>query len=290
MTKLIFILVLIFCLQNPLPAWGIGESDLPHQEVKSERGPASPDIAFFRKGMFFADCYYGHYRHRCPYDGADGSQEGSSADGWTAVWTLLLVIVGVTQCVLFFYQWRMMRKAVYQSQAALDHATESSERGLRAYVTVDLPNTEKKEDDFGLPSRYSISIKNCGQTPAYDVITRIKWCYSEGVNSKWPVEVEPIDDRYTLNATEIGSITTLGNGQEIFPEFALDEPAPDGKAFSEIYARFKNKEVTIFFQGLIRYKDIFGKVRNTWFCDATGELNSTGHFTIFAYNKHSGAD
>lgn len=124
-----------------------------------------------------------------------------------------------------------------------------SERELRAYVHV----SEASIRNFGssIPVEANLSVKNFGQTPAYD------FCLITGLG----IHELPRHDFTPYERTEgLESKGTLGPGDSV------EVPRVMPKVLTpEICQRILRREVAIFCFGKIDYRDAFGKARFTNF-------------------------
>jgi hypothetical protein len=115
-------------------------------------------------------------------------QQVNESSGWywlthdaTGFFTLGLIIVGLGQAGLFFWQLRLMREGLRDAKAAADAAKASaqlakssldltrdtSRRQLRAYILVDDVKFVQPSGETGR-TYIDVILKNFGQTPCYD--------------------------------------------------------------------------------------------------------------------------
>ncbi len=133
-----------------------------------------------------------------------------------------------------------------------------SERELRAYVHV----TEAGIRNFGssMPIEANLSVKNFGQTPAYD------FCLITGLG----IYALPKHDFTPYERTDgLESKGTLGPGDSV------EAPRVMPKVLTpEIHERILRREIAIFFFGKVDYRDAFGKRRFTSFRFIAEPVNS----------------
>lgn len=137
------------------------------------------------------------------------------------------------------------------------NARKTSRRGLRAYVGPLVHETH-----FVFPDHFILKIKNCGQTPAYGVLCDLNWICFSGDRVAWP-------DSHPFQPWNgpIGSVFTLLPGETNTSEIRFNEvPPPSGFSLSEAVTAFDKQEVTIYFFGVIKYRDTFGKDRFSNYC------------------------
>jgi len=128
-------------------------------------------------------------------------------------------------------------------------------------------------------------VKNCGQTPAYNVLGIFEWQLFEGANVKWPENL-PFP-KFVKPEEMAGSRAPIGSGHIIDIRFGL-APDPDGITFDKAFDRLKKREITVFFYGRIWYDDIFGREHTTNFCITSHDTDQTeGNFT--SYSRHNEA-
>ena len=164
-------------------------------------------------------------------------------DKLLAVITALLVLVS-------FLQWKAMRDA-------LNDARESNERAQRAYVVI-----AHQLDSIKVgPVIFRFHIKNCGQTPAYELTSTFGWKTFPGINAQWPAS-EP----FVAVRADHASSGTIGPGMEITMDTRLQH-LDDRDAFFAAQAAANRKEITLFYYGTITYKDAFRReLRTTDYC------------------------
>lgn len=165
--------------------------------------------------------------------------------------TKALVIVGIVQALVYFFQWLWMVKT-------LSHTRKSSEQGLRAYVGV--MHVAPTGSPAPLPGYFDLWVVNSGQTPAYRVTSKLNWKYFPTPNAAWPAN-EP----YTNYGNSVGSSLTL----------APDQPAPvsiqfgaanTGVTFQAAQQQAQTGQITLFIYGTITYQDIYRSERTSDFC------------------------
>ena len=105
----------------------------------------------------------------------------TSYTGWQAIFTFILIVVGIFQLGLFIWQLRLIRESLADTKTAAEAANKSAdaaehtvstmkdtaERQLRAYVSVD--SAEIIDLVAGFTPAARLIVKNSGQTPAYNL-------------------------------------------------------------------------------------------------------------------------
>jgi hypothetical protein len=201
----------------------------------------------------------------------NSNSEKDNDPNWIiAKFTKVLAFVGALQVAACFIQafiyWRqsrLMKEAIEQNRV-------SSERAIRAYITITNHEQPAGTYVYDLPnSKGALHIKNTGQTPAFDIITHVFWKSVHGANQHLPNDypfpgLESIDPKLLKRA---GSSFTLGAGNSTATTHGL-LPNPEGLSFAEAYQKLLKEEVTLFLFCKVSYRDIFKKVvpHYTTFC------------------------
>jgi len=271
MTKLI-LLVFLLTLQNPSPTKG-QEDQPPQNQSKSEQATPKATNTQTNPLPIILD------------DSSPNSQQGTSdaakqsngkspqywwlSPEWIAIWVaLLMVAVGIGQFIMYFCQWRIMRQSLRQatlaSQKAIRHARKSSEQGLRAYLTINNKTSDSglTEDNF-----FGVTITNTGDTPAHDITTTFGIRAFEGINTPWPATEQHSYDSFSSK----GAVIDLGKGAEAHVMINLNNLVEPN--FKNLMARWARKEVTIYYYGIFKYTDVFGKNRETSFCHVQNPID-----------------
>jgi len=294
MTKVILILILLG-LQNPIPASGASESQPPENQPSSEQGTAKAADTQTNTPLIVLD-------NGSPngQQGADDAAKKSDSKApqywwttseWITIWVaLLMVAVGVAQFIMYLCQWRIMRQAFrhssFSSRQAMRHARESSERSLRAYLGIINPNAENvrlnaREQRGIIPSTYQVTIKNGGQTPAYNVRTCIAW---EAVANVSVIPHFPI----TKGHMEVRRSSDTLVAREEIPDTHVLENHEDGSSFATKFNEVQNGTGVLFLYVLITYDDVYGKHHFTRMCIAAMTIHSSIRFAT--YDRYNDAD
>jgi hypothetical protein len=184
--------------------------------------------------------------------------------------TGVLVIVGILQCAVYFFQWLWMIKT-------LNHTRESSEKGLRAYVGIVWNRGEETKFDSSV---VRMRVINCGQTPAYQLKGVYSWQAIPGKNVPWP-ESKP----YTI-FKKSGSVATLVPQVEITLNIPLGDSS-DGVPYKTFVERSHKGEITLFLYGTFSYDDVFGKTHNTNFCFVHDSTSPENVLTVCSHHNES---
>jgi len=189
---------------------------------------------------------------------------------WVGVAELLLTMLGV------FLVWRTLKASWAAANAAentLNAMKDTAARELRAYVGVTVERQSFPE--YGQPMHFKISVKNHGQTPAYNVF--------QSANAKIfrrPTDISEIYAEWPC-ATK-GAILNPDQKNEVIP-------AIEGGWNDDIAMKIKEEKAAIFLWGEVRYLDIFDVWHVTRFmrlCYGT-KLFSDG---TFAYALNEGCN
>ncbi len=159
--------------------------------------------------------------------------------------TWWLVGIGISTIVVYGFQCRLLIRT-------LNHSRESTERAQRAYVTI-VHGRENKDVRWNV---FTLIMMNCGQTPAYDVQPIFDWRSFDGADAHWPKNLS-----IKLGATLEGTYT-LGSGIETPVSFDL-RAMRDAKDFQIALDRADKREVTLYYFGIVNYRDSFDKKRFT---------------------------
>ncbi len=122
----------------------------------------------------------------------------------------------------------------------------SAEQQLRAYVYVDTINVHDfVPDSFGL----RLTLKNFGATPAYDV----------GLYFAWRV-VQPNRDlrNYAADIYQGWSDIAPTQGKSSTAKMNMDDVRP-------FFVHVESGFLAYYIYGHVRYRDVFGVARDTWF-------------------------
>jgi hypothetical protein len=164
---------------------------------------------------------------------------------WMLCLTAALVFVASVQAIIYGIQACLMRSAIIASK-------ESSERQLRAYVSVSYPqgwDEEFPKNIRGAPS-YTAKIKNTGQTPAYNVISR------GGISS--------MDDPQPDNYPPVIIDKSANIGRIVLAPEEMSEVICELGDHTRITESSKSR--MLYVRGRIEYDDAFGRPHFTDFC------------------------
>ncbi len=172
----------------------------------------------------------------------------SSTDEALARYTLALAVftgvlaVSTSLLSLFTYRlWSATRDVVLDGR-------DTAERQLRAYVFVSDTNYDSTGVTFPNVVAYMPTMKNSGQTPAYDVVfrTQIAFCPKD----KLP-PLEPLGDNVSYAPLAPGAV--------------LKSPQPPMQIDLGRLALIQAGTHAVYLYGRIEYRDIFGTLRHTTF-------------------------
>jgi hypothetical protein len=236
-------------LHGPAPRFAeSGSPPQAHTEQAAQQAAAKPDGSI--SAPFFI---------RIPKtakeeaeDAAD-RHEKSSTDRWLMIFTgavalFTLLLVGAT--VLLYRA----------GERQLTLATDTAQRQLRAYVGITVPDSELRHPDQSLESsepsifKMALEIRNSGQTPAYDMITRFTTMLLDH-----PVAA---DHDFSRPIGTNPSVAVLNPSAHIRSE---SEPHPlSADEIEEI--KDPNGKRRLYSFGEIKYRDAFNTSRHTHFC------------------------
>jgi hypothetical protein len=154
---------------------------------------------------------------------------------WLTVFTGVLVVGAA-------YQGNQLRRTVAQM-------VQSEERQLRAYVFIaKITPMNPTAHTPPEPCGYSVTIRNSGQTPAYDVVCNLELRAIDDTAPRFPLNALP-DDHTRFPIPGGGGISKMS-----FPPMSLSPTK---------LARLTIGSDRIYLWGEITYRDIFGKKRLT---------------------------
>jgi hypothetical protein len=201
-------------------------------------------------------------------DDNEERREKSSSDWWLVKLTGALAFIACLQTVVFWIQAGRLKSTIDAMKAV-------ERRQLRAYVGIESmgmecpsaasPNFDPNRDEgpgFIFSDFSVISVKNFGQTPAYEVtVFAHRACTPFGV--RLPRGYIDARDTDLISNDEVRislSRFTLNSGQsEISKTVIKGVNIP-------IFKRVLTKEFQLFIFGRIYYKDIYGRAWRTKFC------------------------
>ncbi len=175
-------------------------------------------------------------------DRAAERKEKTDSDWWLIKLTGGLVVATIALAIVTTFLWIATRRLVID-------AKESSQRQLRAYVSVD---TEHMTDSAGntIPNRHGFVITNHGQTPAHE----LEHWTQLGV-SEFPLKQglgEPGQDRLIVK-----TVVHPGNDRLIIEDMPL---------LPEELVAIEAGTHAWYAWGCVNYTDVFGQGHSTKFC------------------------
>jgi hypothetical protein len=169
----------------------------------------------------------------------------SSTDRWLMIFTGGLVVVGIVQVLVFGLQALRLKQTIEQMKA-------TEERQLRAYVQTDVNPAITVAIDPNQIAMMPVSLKNCGQTPAYDV----------EINGRiLPYDYPLVGELPDFPKSAEGSRIVIQPGQVFGTHLTADRLWTN----HEISRLQANDNIRLYAYGLITYRDAFGQTRRTRF-------------------------
>lgn len=181
--------------------------------------------------------------------------------------TFALVIVGIGQLGLFYWQLRYMREAMTDARMAAEAAKDSAKatqdavevsrdtakRQLRAYITVDIVKCDDPETKDGI-FVFHLEFKNTGQTPAHDLkIITVTDIFDFPLPSTFEFSIPSLDNPSTV---------VLGSQQATHAEGRSDPMTPI--TWRQLLSSGSGKSMYTY--GTVTYRDVFGDPQYTNFC------------------------
>jgi hypothetical protein len=153
----------------------------------------------------------------------------------TTAWAIILTLIAITA------QTKETAKAAKATEDSVIAVKETAKRQLRAYVCIN--SAFLKFPDQALP-RAIVIIKNCGQTPAYDVKG---WCGC--VWDKYPSTkiMNPTDEAINSPVSVLGPDVTVSWGT-----------TPRDRVPQEFWPIMGTPNFILYVTGEITYRDAFG--------------------------------
>jgi hypothetical protein len=155
--------------------------------------------------------------------------------------------------------------AAATSANAASRLAKATERQLRAYISVRTERVVEQNEDFGQPFVVLPDCTNDGQTPAHDV------CY----NARADVLPYPLPDDFDFpmkpEQAAITSTAVVGPRGSFQIGAVLDRFCDR----NEIGQLIHGKTRRLYCYGTVRYRDAFGEIRHTNFCQSI-QLRSDG--------------
>jgi hypothetical protein len=152
---------------------------------------------------------------------------------------LIATVVALLQLVALLLTYRVMRRSARQQ--------------LRAYVSG-VPDFISSFDETHTP-RASFTMRNLGQTPAHNVVSRGEIAalpYPLPIGFKLPPVSGPVSSVTDL----FPNVPLIGNRTKATP-FTIAE-----------LTGIRNGSMRVYIFGEIRYRDVFGRRRRTTFCNS----------------------
>jgi len=233
-----------------------------------------------------------------PHRASDSAQHAKEGEGKaTSDWGLigvtgLLVLVGVGQAFLFWWQLRLIRASLVDAKIAAGAARDSADiaertaasmedtarRELRAYIGVTVYAPPKLV--VGQRAELAIRIDNFGQTPARKTITwgaaRI-FPYPPVPNMDFS-EITPTGDPEALLSCYPGSDGGIKDLVLTREPLTAEEGAAISVGTSE----------RLYGYGTVYYEDVFKTTHHTEFCFIVG--GDTARFSYLYSDQHNDAD
>lgn len=178
-------------------------------------------------------------------------------------------LAAVAQAFFAFWALRGLRHARVAADAAtasLEHTIQTSERQLRAYVSITETSIDQLE--VGQPIRVTVRAKNSGQTPAYDLVgfpgVTVKMSTDPIPLPTVPPELLPLGSRATVGSGS--TISMAGRGAVDLSEATL--------------AALRAGVARVHVHGYVAYSDAFGQDRRTSFSLSAHAHNPLGLSTL----------
>jgi hypothetical protein len=175
-----------------------------------------------------------------------------------------LMAVGLVQVVVFGLQARRLRQTIEQMKAA-------EKRQLRAYVQVDVNPSITIAIDPTEIAMMPVSVKNCGQTPAYEV----------EINGRiLPYDYPLLGELPDFAKSADGSRIVIQPGQIFGTKLTADRLWTN----DEILRLRGSNNTRLYAYWLITYRDAFGKIRRTRFRLMEAKLGGDTFSFTFCYD------
>lgn len=237
-------------------------------------------VAVFAIGMLFGqrpNTQQATYQVSSTSTKSESKEKKPESEPWGRGWSWLskdaagfftfgLVLVGIGQVVLFFWQLRYMREGMGDARDAADAAKVAAEAGkaqVAALISAERPfvfievtknGVEHQDSRFSaLTPHFAYILTNCGRTPAILLELKEEAVVVEGLADA-PAALNPMSDPDRGILLPIGSVVP-SNGSYREHGYDIQQRAADfqmlAKPDSWMYFR-------LFFRGFIRFKDTFG--------------------------------
>ena len=166
--------------------------------------------------------------------------------------SLALALLGVLALIWTFIATRRSAQAAMRAAMAAESsmklAQQTMQRQLRAYLTVDAASIRFPRP--GVP-RVRVTIRNSGQTPAYEV----KHWIHQGIETH-SLEIELTEPRDDFGM----AVHVMGPGTTATNEVTHDGPIIDNPSDAAVTGR---PEGTFYVYGQVTYRDVFGAAHST---------------------------
>lgn len=159
------------------------------------------------------------------------------AEAYIALFTVVLGVSTVVLAISTIFLWRATSKT-------LDHARETTQRQLRAYVAIRKICIKGLKLVPGSKPMIHWEIWNNGQTPAYGVTTDIEAIYERSMWDATAHEPQSTGPESVLNPQ-----TFFSNNQLV----------GDGALTPQMIKELSDGTHTIHVHGIVRYRDTFGQ-------------------------------
>jgi hypothetical protein len=184
--------------------------------------------------------------------------------GGLSISAVTLIVVAYAACV-YRGQLIEMQNSTGAANRAISVAQDTARRQLRAYIAITLVTVDSPAASKTLNGRLTVHLKNVGQTPAHDIVSKLG---SWRIDSRLSDAIQGVPDRVfndelTHNKTSSKegppSKDYLEPGQEKIAQIVFDDAC---KPFDPEYA----KNNVIYFYGDTDYWDIYGAHHRREFC------------------------
>ncbi|HUY68237.1 MAG TPA: hypothetical protein VMV79_02935 [Alphaproteobacteria bacterium] len=221
-----------------------------------------------------------------------------SSDWWLVYFTAGLVIVGLTQILLFFWQLVLIRASLIDAKISADAAKDGAQaakdsadamknvatiidkngrKQMRAYLSIITGNCFPQNREKNTKYEIRIFIKNTGFTPAHAV-----YCAFRIKIFPFPL---PEDVDLSLPPAPVSETAGhIATGQHNYFTAWLDDFISD-ETIEEIKG-LRGKALYLY--GTVKYKDVWGESCYTNFCQMA-LWDSDGNYNTLNVNRHNDA-
>jgi hypothetical protein len=192
-----------------------------------------------------------------------------------AIFSGFLAIFTAVLAIFTFKLFQVGRDQHDRLKETIDHAKDSSERQLRAYILVEATGLEDLVD--GGSPRAAVTFRNVGQTPAYEVV-----CHGRMAICPFPLQ----EDLPALNWSEVRR-----SKEPLGPTLKRSKTEVGFPVLGEVPHLFglRSGDWAIYVYGEIRYKDAFDKPHTTKYRFFSGGLIGI-ESGLTAYHEGNEAD